>query len=97
MNTVETEPALDVDLIIRSQPNSYIGLLAVDQTAGHLRTGFDVTHANVADELKRYDIAPQSPYSLVMKDNKFHFFWKPGSSNPHSAIFVSVNVITHKI
>ncbi|RZC42764.1 CD109 antigen [Asbolus verrucosus] len=89
VNPVETEPSLDIDITIRAQPNSYVALLAVDQNAIQLRPGFDITHSQVSDELKRYDVASQSPYSLIMQDSKYHFFWKPGASNPHSAIYDS--------
>lgn len=83
LNTVESQPEAEIDLTISSQPNSYVGLLAVDQNVGHLRSGYDLTQELVSDELKRYDIADYSPYSSVMKDANSHFFWKPGSSNTH--------------
>ncbi|KAJ3654530.1 hypothetical protein Zmor_013712 [Zophobas morio] len=89
VNPVETLPSLDIDITIRAQPNSYVALMAVDQNAVHLRSGFDITHNQVADELKKFDVAEQSPYSLIMQDSKYHFFWKPGAANPHSAIYSS--------
>jgi hypothetical protein len=90
VNPVDTEPSLDIDITIRAQPNSYVALMAVDQQAVQLKSGFDITHNQVAEELKKYDVAHQSPYSLIMQDSKYHFFWKPGAANPHSAIYVRV-------
>lgn len=91
VNPVETLPSLDIDITIRAQPNSYVALMAVDQNVVNLRPGFDITHSQVAEELKKYDVAQQSPFSLIMQDSKYHFFWKPGAANPHSAIYVCVN------
>lgn len=92
VNPVETEPELDIDIAIRAQPNSYVAIMAIDQNAAKLRPGFDITHNDVAEELKKYDPAKQSPYSWIMHDNKYHFFWKPGAANPHSAIYVKFNL-----
>ncbi|EFA04694.1 CD109 antigen-like Protein [Tribolium castaneum] len=89
VNPVETEPELDIDIAIRAQPNSYVAIMAVDQNAVKMRPGFDLTHSEVAEELKKYDPAQQSPYSMIMHDSKYHFFWKPGAANPHSAIYNS--------
>lgn len=90
VNTVESEPDLDVEFIIRAKDNSYIGLLAVDENVGLLKAGYDVTLKNVADELKKYDPAAiGTPYPQFNRNAKSQFSWKPGSSNPHSSIYVS--------
>lgn len=88
VNTVESEPDLDVEMIIRAQQNSYIGLLAVDENVGLLKPGYDLTHKEIAEELLRYDVAKGTPYSFISKDAKTHFMWKPGESNAHTAIYV---------
>ncbi|XP_076256034.1 thioester-containing protein 3 isoform X1 [Rhynchophorus ferrugineus] len=87
INTDETEPELDVELTVRARQNSYIGLMAVDENVMALRQGYDITPRDVADELQKYDIALRSPYSLITQSSKIPFVWKPGSSNPHSAIY----------
>ncbi|KAF5295443.1 hypothetical protein FQA39_LY13104 [Lamprigera yunnana] len=81
LNTVESQPENDVSLTINSQSNSYIGILAIDQNLGKLRSGYDLTINEVEEELRSYDIAHSSPYSVLMKDDNSHFFWKPGVSN----------------
>lgn len=90
VNTLESEPDLDVEFIIRAKDNSYIALLAVDDSVGLLKSGYDITPKNVAEELKRYDMASVgSPYPQFNRNAKSQFSWKPGSSNPHSAVYVS--------
>lgn len=90
MNTLESEPDLDIEFIIRAKDNSYIGLLAVDESAGALKQGYDITIKNVADELKLYDLSSKgTPYPQFHRNAKAQFSWKPGSSSPHAAVYVS--------
>lgn len=63
--------------------------MAVDENTMNLRPGYDVTINDVAEDLQRYDIGQKSPYALISRQSKNYFMWKPGSSNPHSAVFVS--------
>lgn len=81
LNTAETQPDNDIDITIRSQSNSYIGLLAIDQNVAMLKPGYDISPKYVSKELMAYDFASPSPYWAIMKDQKAHFFWKQGSSN----------------
>lgn len=78
-------------MIIRAQPNSYVGLLAIDQNIGHLKTGHDILQTQVAHELSGYDVADPSPYLSILADQRKHFFWKPGSSNAKDIFFVSIH------
>ncbi|CAG9825408.1 unnamed protein product [Phaedon cochleariae] len=89
VNTLESEPDLDVEFVVRAQQNSYIGLMAVDENVGMLRKGYDLTMKEIADELKRYDVARGSPYPQFTKNSKAQFAWYPGASNPHTAIYES--------
>lgn len=87
---MESEPDMDVEFIIRAKDNSYIGFLAVDESVGMLKEGYDITIKDVAEELKRYDAgALGTPYPQFHRNSKSQFSWKPGSSNPHAAIYVS--------
>lgn len=90
VSTDETEPELDVELTVRARQNSYIGLMAVDENTMILRPGYDITINDVAEDLQRYDIGQKSPYALISRESRNYFMWKPGSSNPHSAVFVSL-------
>lgn len=86
---MESEPNMDVELTIRAQQNSYVAIMAIDENVEKLKAGYDLNQQMVTDELKKYDVANGTPYFLVTKDSKSHFMWKPGASNPHSAIYVS--------
>ncbi|XP_066246674.1 thioester-containing protein 1 allele R1-like [Euwallacea similis] len=87
VSTDETEPEMDVELTVRARQNSYIGLMAVDENVQALRPGYDVTLSDISEDLQKYDIAEQSPYSLISRISKNYFMWKPGASNPHSAVY----------
>ena len=89
-NKLESEPDSDVDITIRTQPNSYIALLAVDERVGFLRSGYDVAQEDVSEELRRYDGAVPSPFSDLERDPRSHFTWKPGGSNPGDMFRVSL-------
>ncbi|KAF5298450.1 hypothetical protein FQR65_LT01229 [Abscondita terminalis] len=93
LSTVESQPESDVSLSINSQSNSYVGLLAIDQNVGKLRSGYDLTHAKISEELMSYDVADSSPYYSVMKDSNSHFFWKPGVSNARDTFHDSGAVV----
>lgn len=93
MNTLESEPDSDIEFIVRAKDNSYIGLLAVDESVDQLKKGYDITSKNVADELKGYDVAAKgTPYPQFHRNAKSQFSWKPGSSNPHAAVYVSLDL-----
>lgn len=66
-----------------------------------LRRGFDITTKDVADELKRYDVAIGTPYPQYIQSMKEQLFWNPGASNPHAAVYVSFRflngIVTVKI
>lgn len=51
----ETEPGTEYDLKIITSPNSYVGLLAVDQSVLLLRSGNDISVDDVTDDLGRYN------------------------------------------
>ncbi|XP_018336565.1 CD109 antigen-like isoform X2 [Agrilus planipennis] len=77
----DAAPDSEIDVTIRAEPNSYIGLLAIDQNIADLRSGYDITHDMVFKELLGYDPSNLSPYWAVLKDIMSHFYWKPGGGN----------------
>ncbi|XP_050306884.1 CD109 antigen [Anthonomus grandis grandis] len=87
INTDETEPDLDVELTVRARQNSYIGLMAVDENVFNLRPGYDISLQDVAEDLQKYDVAQESPYETLSRPSRNHLMWKPGASNPHSAVY----------
>ncbi|KAK9872958.1 hypothetical protein WA026_020307 [Henosepilachna vigintioctopunctata] len=85
-STVETEPGLDVDIQMKTQPFSYVGLMAVDQRNEIFGEGNEISNSMIEDELFSYDSALKSEYLKIMTDGKSHFPWKPGGSNIYSGI-----------
>ncbi|XP_006620960.1 CD109 antigen-like isoform X1 [Apis dorsata] len=73
----EIAPGENVNLIITSKPNSYIGLLGVDQRSLLLKSGNDISYEQVYKELKSYDNAHESPYTNSIFDR---YLWSPGSA-----------------
>ncbi|KAL8605629.1 hypothetical protein ACOMHN_066324 [Nucella lapillus] len=68
MNSTEAEPADRVQVTVRASPQSTAYLLAVDQSVLLLKSGNDITPAQVIDELKSYDstISPSSVGGGIM-------------------------------
>ncbi|XP_014472781.1 PREDICTED: CD109 antigen-like isoform X2 [Dinoponera quadriceps] len=85
----EVEPGDDVNLMISAKPNSYIGLLGVDQRSILLKSGNDISHEQVYKELQSYDRAEVSPYA----DSFFgRPLWRPGSGTADD-IFQKTGVV----
>ncbi|XP_055540110.1 thioester-containing protein 1 allele R1-like isoform X6 [Wyeomyia smithii] len=58
----ESKPGEDVDILISTNPDSYVGLLGVDQSVLLLKSGNDITKTKVFDELKMYEEPSYSYY-----------------------------------
>ncbi len=85
----ETEPGTDYDLKITTSPNSYVGLLAVDQSVLLLRSGNDLTVGDVTNDLDRYSMVSNRRY------NYYHqgYYWSQEISTIESAgMFILSNV-----
>ncbi|KAK3922691.1 CD109 antigen [Frankliniella fusca] len=52
------EPGRDVELRLQTRPNSYVGILAVDQSALQLGAGNDITEEKVREDLLAYGHNP---------------------------------------
>ncbi|XP_063973145.1 CD109 antigen-like isoform X2 [Diachasmimorpha longicaudata] len=72
----ETGPGQTVDLNITSRPNSFVGVLGVDQRSLLLKSGNDITREDVLKELRGYDMSEESPYD----GEGWRMFWRPGSA-----------------
>ncbi|XP_063245195.1 CD109 antigen-like isoform X2 [Bacillus rossius redtenbacheri] len=83
VNPSETGPGKNVDLVVKAKPNSYVGLLGIDQSVLLLKSGNDITEDDVVEELKSYDAGGHNPYNVPMpfaRRRKRSYFWWPGSS-----------------
>lgn len=59
MTPSDTEPGASVELNLEAKPNSYIGLLGVDQSVTLLKTGNDIEYVSQLDVLL--------PFTAVLK------------------------------
>lgn len=73
----EVAPGENVNLLITSKPNSYVGLLGIDQRSILLKSGNDISYEQVYKELKSYDMVQDSPYADSVFDR---YLWSPGSA-----------------
>lgn len=55
VNADQASPGQEVDITVISKPNSYVGLLGVDQSLLLLRKGNDLEKAEIFDELAQYE------------------------------------------
>uniref|UniRef100_A0A1Q3FP24 CD109 antigen n=1 Tax=Culex tarsalis TaxID=7177 RepID=A0A1Q3FP24_CULTA len=55
LSKAESKPGEDVDIVVNTNPDSYVGLLGVDQSVLLLKSGNDITSGEVFDELKMYE------------------------------------------
>ncbi|KAM0733061.1 CD109 antigen [Formica fusca] len=72
----EVMPGESVNLMISAKPNSFIGLLGVDQKSILLKSGNDISYEQVYKELQSYDRVKASPYTDSFFDRPL---WRPGS------------------
>lgn len=54
LSAQKATPGQDIDIIVSSKPNSFIGLLGVDQSVLLLKKGNDLDKAEILDELDQY-------------------------------------------
>ncbi|XP_044750502.1 CD109 antigen-like isoform X2 [Coccinella septempunctata] len=85
-STTEAEPGSDLEIQMKAEPFSLVGLLAIDHESIMLGSDNILSEYIIADELLGYDSAMISDYSRPSNDKRFRFPWKPGGSNIHSGI-----------
>lgn len=100
LNPTTTEPGRDVELRLQTRPNSYIGILAVDQSVLVLRDGNDITEADVKEELRSYSpdpathealvgVEPALPRGRALRLRRRAPGWRPGSATAQEVFDVS--------
>uniref|UniRef100_A0A182PLQ3 CD109 antigen n=1 Tax=Anopheles epiroticus TaxID=199890 RepID=A0A182PLQ3_9DIPT len=68
----QTKPGQDVEISISTNPDSYVGLLGVDQSVLLLKSGNDITKQQVFSELEQYE---ERSYGFYRR--KKRFAWNP--------------------
>lgn len=56
VNPSDTEPGASVELSLEAKPNSYIGLLGVDQSVTLLKTGNDIEYVSQLNYVQNYHL-----------------------------------------
>jgi len=74
------EPGKAVDITVKAEPNSYVGVLGVDQSVLLLRTGNDITREDVLNEVKTYDGAPRPDFTTWLPEIGGRSFWWPSAA-----------------
>ncbi|XP_069677480.1 CD109 antigen-like isoform X2 [Periplaneta americana] len=93
-NVEETQPGSNVELTIEAKPESYVGVLGIDQSVLLLKEGNDITEDTVLQELMSYDGGYQTPFWPGMNfRGKRSLFWWPGSATARQAFENSGAVI----
>lgn len=74
MSTKQTSPGQTVDITVISKPNSYIGLVGVDQSVLHLRPGYDLDKTKIFNELEEYSRHDKSTQGHDANSYEWHDF-----------------------
>lgn len=78
----QATPGEVINLSLKSQPKSFVGLLGVDQSVRLLKTGNDIEKSAVFDELLLYNSV-----------DRYNFEWKENSYYSYYSDFWSANVL----
>jgi len=87
------EPGKAVDVTVKAEPNSYVGVLAVDQSVLLLRSGNDITRQDVLNEVETYDSAPRPDYTTWFSEIGGRSFWWPSAATASEIFSNSGTVI----
>ena len=55
LSTLQAKPGQNLDITINTNPNSYVGLLGVDQSVLLLKSGNDIEKKKVFEELEEFN------------------------------------------
>nr|BAR45614.1 thioester-containing protein 3 [Scolopendra japonica] len=89
-NSKDVKPKDTVNLQISTNPNSFVGLLGIDQSVLILKTGNDISQQEILYQLDEFDPGKQ-PYSK--EDLYYNSVWFPGSATA-SEVFKEAGFIT---
>ena len=92
----QTLPGKDVTVNVKTQPNSFIGLMAVEKTVLAYTPGHDITMSDVVSELRSYDSAVDPDFYSwfrVIQPLKGSLFWHTGSSGSENVFRNSGTVL----
>ncbi|KAG0433503.1 hypothetical protein HPB47_019855, partial [Ixodes persulcatus] len=82
-NLAETKPGGQVDILVSTRPNAYVGLLGVDQSVLLLKKGNDLSQEQVIEELESFDSGKQARVWPPWYRRRRRSLWWPGSTTAH--------------
>jgi len=94
-----TLPGNTVDIEMRSKPNSFVGLLAIDKSVRALKSGHDVEEADLLKEIRSYDVGQETsfyPWVQTIKNTEGSLYWYTGATGSkqvydNSGVFILSN------
>lgn len=54
LSKAESKPGEEINITVKANPNSFVGLLGVDQSMMLLKSGNDIAKSAVVDSMERY-------------------------------------------
>lgn len=95
-----SKPGSPVTVNVATKPGAYVGLLALDQSILLLKTGNDITQADVIKELETYDGGKSQEFPSFFSRSKRSLWW-PGSVSAgeifsDSGVIILSNGLIHR-
>lgn len=69
-------PRSDVTINVKTKPNSFVGVMAVDKSVRSLKADHDILQADVVHELRSYDSAPDPSFYPWFRDVCCSFIYR---------------------
>ncbi|XP_043228015.1 CD109 antigen-like isoform X2 [Amphibalanus amphitrite] len=88
----KVEPGQEVDIKIKTRPDSYVCVLGIDQAVTVLKSGNDITQADVYEEMESYDSGRRPDGLPYLERQKRSLFFWPGTSTA-SQVFEDSGVV----
>ncbi|XP_013779799.1 CD109 antigen-like [Limulus polyphemus] len=88
-----TKPGGQIEVQVKTKPNAYVGILAIDQSVLLMKSGNDITQQNVVEELGTYDTGKKNKFwPPWYRQRRTRSLWWPGSTSA-SQIFSDSGVV----
>lgn len=79
----ETKPGGQVNVLVSTKPNAYIGVLGVDQSVLLLKKGNDLSQEQIIEELESFDSGKKAKLWPQWYRRRRRSLWWPGSATAH--------------
>ena len=92
----QTLPGKDVTVNVKTQPNSFVGIMAVEKSVTAFTPGHDITMSEIVDELRSYDSATDPDFYSwfrVIRPIRGSLYWHTGSSGSQNVFRDSGTVL----